>query len=261
MSPRLRRRRNRPGTASPPSSPPAEASPAGAAPGRPAAPRPELSGTGDQVAERLLAAVGSGTDGRLDLVGDPGGQVYLEDGRVVLVESALTPGLDLLLIRRTGSADWAEARDLVERGELGAHVVEALRQHAVADAAAALLATDGTTLVRSRFVPGEQPWTRLSRPLAAEELLAEAGRRRHLAVRLGVSVRTGSRPARAPRLPTPAVRLTAVQWDLVATADGRRTVRDLAWMHGVGVYATVLEVAALQRQGLLVLTSPLSRQA
>jgi hypothetical protein len=49
----------------------------------------------------------------------------------------------------------------------------------------------------------------------------------------------------------PAVRLTAVQWELVSLADGHRSVRDLAYLLGRTLFATTLEVARLRHLRLL----------
>lgn len=228
-----------------------------------------LSPGGAQVAERIRAAAATGRDGVLQVVGDPGGLVYLAGGRVLLAQTWAAPGVDLLVLHRTrdrqgrhellaavGSSEGrdsvaAQARRLLQSGGVPPVELDVVRQQAVADAAFALLATDGTTMVRTRFFRGERPWTQLSDPVPVDTLTAEAARRRQALVTLESTVGPRSPVRRARRLPVPAVRLTPARWDLVVHADGTRTPADLAWLLGRGLFATTLEVSRLERLGLL----------
>lgn len=237
--------------------------------------------------ERLEAAATGGRDGVLHVVGEPGGLVYLAGGRVSLVQTPAAPGVDLLIVHRTREAAdrfelldalatsqgrdaiTAEARRRLLAGEFAPLELDVVHQQAVADAAFALLAIDGT-FVRSRFFRGERPWTQLSDPVTVDDLIAEAARRRryladqtarHAADQTddqtddrAAGIRPDSRPLRTDRLPETTVRLTAAQWDLVVHADGARTTTELAWLLGRGVFATTLEVSRLERLGLLELT-------
>src|SRR5207237_8798408 len=108
----------------------------------------------------------------------------------------------------------------------------------------------------SRAEPGPVDFVLPLQPGAEPDpLLAETSRR--IRVLTALPARNGrDRIVAATGAAQPGVRLGEGQDEILALADGRRTVRDLAFALGRGVYATVLQVARMQQAGLLVAVSP-----
>ncbi len=170
----------------------------------------------------------------------------------------------LLRSRRIAESDWNATftaaavserpmtTELVTRELLGAGEVEALLRTALADAMFALVngRVDGWT-----EVPARDCLLPLVPPAKLGWLLAEAARRRQVL-------------AASPEAPLNAQdRMTAVpqkdwavrahgpgQAELLALANGRRTARDLAFVLGRGVYATLLQLTAMRRRNMVLVT-------
>jgi hypothetical protein len=219
--------------------------------------------SGYELLARDLAACGrDGFTGELCVSGSPGGVFHLDGGLVVAVESPGAPAPEALLlrsgriageewtalVRESGGARWPAA-GLIAHGYTGAAQLRVVCAMALQDAAFAVVAgsVDGcergpATGPTPASVPVGEPPTRLlqvaSRKLAA--LLA-----------MPCPVRPDrERPVPAP-LSLAAVRLGALQRELLAHADGRRTARDLAFRTGRGVYTVTVEVARMLGEGLL----------
>lgn len=229
----------------------------------------------DTAVSRLHRLAGEGRVGALQVVGRPGGVVYLDAGRIVYAESPATPGVEVAVLRtaRPDDAAWAatvtslrnrsgrraavaEAADLVAAGHgLSPVRLDAAVQSATADALLAMLAGYGVTVTRTRFVDGQRPWVGLGRPLTPGAAVDETARRLRLLVAVGERVRSDEDVVRAAAAGSAAVRLSPRQWDLVRLCPGRRTPRDLAWSLGRGVLATTVEVCGLMELGVLGTTS------
>jgi hypothetical protein len=232
------------------------------------APLGELTETGRRIQGELRTLAAAGRTGALHLVGRPGGMVYLSGGRVVHVEAWTTPGAEAHLLHGAlGRREWGEllagmhsargrdaaverTRELLRRGAVRPLDVDLAQQRAVADAGCALLATEHTTVSRSRFLRDEHPWLSLPGPRSVDDLADEARRHRGLLDRAGDAIGPDTVLTRVPELPWPAIRLSAAQWDLATLAEGV-SARDLAWLLGRSVLATTLEVCRLERLGLL----------
>jgi hypothetical protein len=220
---------------------------------------------------RLRDLAAEGATGALHLNGRWGGTVYLLRGEIGHVESALTPGMEALLMRPfvTQERQWTEIVSTMRQGDLTAvraaaqsqvrsgrvpdvHV-ELLRRSAMADAALAVLGTAGpeAARARSRFRPGERHWCVPGGTSTLADTLAEVARRRTVLARLTLGVRVYWPVARVPQLRSDRIRLTGAQWDVVRLADGVRSPLDIAWLQGHGVFATTVAVHQLARLGVV----------
>ena len=142
--------------------------------------------------------------------------------------------------------------ELIRREMIGAGELEWLLRTALADGMFAL--ADGS-VEEYRAEPGPVDFVLPLQPGAEpDSLLAEASRR--IRVLAALPARNGrDRIVAATGAVQPGVRLGDGQDEILALADGRRTVRDLAFALGRGVYATMLQLARMQQAGLLVAVS------
>ncbi|MCX5266960.1 MarR family transcriptional regulator [Streptomyces sp. NBC_00199] len=219
--------------------------------------------SGYELLARDLAACGrDGFTGELCVTGSPGGVFHLDGGLVVAVESPGAPAPEALLLRsgRIGGEEWTAlvresggarwpAAGLVAHGYTGAAQLRVVCAMALQDAAFAVVAgsVDGcergpaTGLTPASVAVGEPP----------TRLLQVASRKLAALLAMPCPVRPDrERPVPAP-LSLAAARLGALQRELLAHADGRRTARDLAFRTGRGVYTVTVEVARMLGEGLL----------
>jgi hypothetical protein len=238
---------------------------------------PTLAALPDVATNRVHQLATEARTGVLQIVGEPGGLIYLADGRIVHAESPATPGVEVAVLRtiladetaweealaslqaRAGrKAALAAARQAVTRGAVPAVRLDAALQSAAADALLAMLGGYGVTVTRTRFVTGQRPWIGLGRPRTADEALAETTRRLRLLHAVGQRVRPDDDIVRSAIAGPDAapVRLSPQQWDLVRLCPDRRTPRNLAWTVGRGVLATTIEVCGLIELGVLGTVTP-----
>ena len=232
----------------------------------------------DTATDRIRQLAADGKTGVLQIVGSPGGLVYIADGHIVYAESLGTPGAEVAVLRATrpDEAAWAatvtamqtrpgrkaaakHADEVVARRTLPPVGLDAALQSATADALLDMLAGYGVTVTRTRFVNGQRPWIALGRPLTPDVALAETARRLRLLAAVGQRVRPDDDIVRAAATGPVAVRLSPQQWDLVRLCPERRTPRDLAWSVGRGVLATTIEVCELIELGVLKTASSAAR--
>ena len=166
-----------------------------------------------QLEQTLVSFARLRASGLLRVTGEPGGSVYLEDGRITAISTPGAPDPEVILLRsgRIPEAGWSAvyaaaasdgrmAAELVKRDLVGAGELEAVLRTALADAMFALLAG------RVEECRLEEAATPALLPLApaaeAEWLLAEAARRLDGAGRPGQPGLARPRPAgrRAGRL-------------------------------------------------------------
>ena len=217
--------------------------------------------------ESLTRSAAVGLTGVLQVIGDPGGTIYLSEGGVIGVKTPGAPSLEVLMLRseRVPEEGWDAAfaasaagtsmsAELTTRGLIGAGELEALLRLAVADA---LFALACGYVDQCRPEPGAVSVLLPLEPHAsADGLLAEAERR--MAVLAAVPGLEGYRRARVEPVPgvvAPGTVLGGGRDELLALANGRRTPRDLAFALGRGVYATTLALTRMQQEGLLMTTS------
>jgi hypothetical protein len=190
--------------------------------------------------------------------------VYLADGGICGCETPGAPSLEVILLRsgQIAEGDWNAAftaaavagrpltGELVGHGLLGAGETEALLRTTLADAFFAVLSghLDGWTAGTATDCP-----LPLDPPARPEWLLGEAARREQvLAAFPGPSIGARDRVA-----PAPAGRggPQTGQAEVLALADGRRTVRDLAFILGRGLYETTLELARMRAANLVTIAA------
>ncbi|MFF4044305.1 MarR family transcriptional regulator [Streptomyces sp. NPDC001816] len=213
----------------------------------------------DRLAHALTACGHAEFTGELRVSGRPGGTFHLRDGLVVAAESPGSPGPEVLLLRtdRIGAERWAElvresdgarwpAAALVARGYAGAAQLRVVCVMALHDAAFAIVAgrVDGC----ERIV-GTEPHAPVTAGETPARLVQDAARKLAALATLPYPVGP-DRERPLPAAPTGRP-LTALQQELLAHADGRRTPRDLAFCVGRGVYTVTVEVARMLAEGFL----------
>ncbi|MHC3473428.1 MarR family transcriptional regulator [Streptomyces sp. 7R007] len=215
----------------------------------------------DRLARALISCGREEFTGRLRVAGVPGGVLHLHRGLVVSAESPGAPGPEVLLMRsgRVDGEQWAQlvresggarwpATALIAHGYAGAAQLRVVCVMALLDAVFAIVAGRVEDCER---VTGADPYAPVAVGEPPGRLLQDAGRKLAAVAALPRPVHpdrerpvpaTGSEPAR---------RLTGLQQELLAHADGRRTARDLAFLAGRGVYTVTVEVARMLAEGLL----------
>jgi hypothetical protein len=204
--------------------------------------------------------------GALHVIGAPGGLICLVEGAVAAIETPWSPSPEVVLLRsgRVTPADWEAAytaatvarrpmsHELVSRGLVGAGELEAVLRTALADAMFAFAAGFvDTCRAEAGALDFEMP---IEPGAEAHWLVAEALRRVQVLADLPATpLHARTRVTAVPQ----ATRPEAIRHDgdavALALIDGRRTIRDLAFARGRGLYATMLEVARMRRDGLIAL--------
>ena len=221
-----------------------------------------------KLADALRQYAADKFSGDLQVDGQPGGTIYLTDGRISACETSGAPSLEVILLRsrRVSETDWDAAftaaavnerpmtTELIDRHLLGAGEVEALLRIALADAVFALVSgqVDGWT-----EAPPADCLLPLTPAARSGWLLAEATRRGQVLASFPEPlVSAQHRVATVPG----SVRADRVigqgRDEILALADGRRTARDLAFALGRGLYETMLQLARMRDDDLVVISSP-----
>jgi hypothetical protein len=239
-------------------------------------PRSEPAGAGDhssvvsgpgQLEPMLVSIARLRTSGPLRVTGEPGGVIYLADGRIVAISTPGAPDPEAILLRsdRVPEAGWSSAyaasasdgqmaAELVKRDLIGAGELEALLRTALADALFALVA--GSVEECRLEEATTPPLLPLDPGAAAEWLLAETERRLGVLATLRTPVaHDRDRLTAVQGAWTPRVGPDDGQAEILALANGRRTARDMAFVLGRGVYAVTLQLSRMCDAGLLVIGS------
>lgn len=201
--------------------------------------------------------------GALRAAGSPGGTFHFRRGLVVGAESPGAPGPEALLLRsrRISGEEWAElvreaggarwpGTELIRHGYAGAAQLRVVCMMALRDAVFAVVAGRVDACERD---PGAEAPAPVPVGEGPVRLLQDANRKLAALAALPHPVRP-NRERPSPGSAPAAVdegRLTPVQRELIAEADGRRTARDLAFRTGRGVYTVTVEVARMLGAGLL----------
>jgi hypothetical protein len=199
--------------------------------------------------------------GALRVIDAPGGSVYIVDGLIEYAECPVVSGVDRLLTAsgRLPADAWRAALaagrtrlrvgdELVASGLISRVEVETVVLLALYDAAHVLF----DAAVEVRFEPGVRHPLGVECRLDLAEVCREVDRRKRSLVDAwpDASIDTAAVvPAR--RLPNQFVALTALQWEVVANADRRRSPIDLARLLGRDTYTVMLEVRRMARVGLV----------
>jgi hypothetical protein len=228
----------------------------------------ETTGPADgKLAAALRQCAAAKFSGVLQVDGQPGGNIYLTDGRISACETSGAPSLEVILLhsQRVPEPDWDAAftaaavgerqmtAELIERDLLGAGEVEALLRTALADAMFALASgqVDGWT-----EAPPADCLLTLTPAARPGWLLAEATRRGQvLASFPEPALSAQDRIAAAPGTARSGRTLGQGQDEILALADGRRTARDLAFALGRGLYETMLQLTRMRASNVVVISS------
>ncbi|MFD7503143.1 hypothetical protein [Streptomyces sp. NPDC059850] len=207
--------------------------------------------------------------GAVTISGSIGGTIHLHHGAIRAIETPGAPTAEALLLksRRIGEPEWDAActaagpgghldATLVEQGHIGAAELEILCVGALYDAAFAM----ALSTPDSWQVDPDTPGPRLSHREGTDprRLTEETSRRvRMLAKSLGSAREFGQQRVRpSARAAAGTGRLSTRYRDILLSADGRRTPRDIAFALGRGVYAVMLDLSRMQALQLIQLESP-----
>lgn len=203
----------------------------------------------------------AGVSGALRVLDAPGGAVYLVDGQVGYAECPVVSGVDRQLTAsgRLPAEVWRAAlaagrtghrvgEELVGSGLLTHAELEVVVLLALYDAAYFLF--DAASEVR--FEPGAAHVLGAGNPLELDAVCREVDRRKRLLQEAwpDAAIDTAAVvPVR--RLGSQFVALSALQWEVVASADRRRSPVDLARLLGRDTFTILLEVRRMARTGLV----------
>ena len=139
-------------------------------------------------------------------------------------------------------------RALLDAGAVDSEVV---RQAAVEQAVDAVVDLLGWSQGDFSFSVDEANPDDVGVELATERVVAEAATRRETADQSSASIESPAVVLAMPVVPPAQRELSPAEWALVALADGRRTVGEIAELTGSGYVTVVQALAALTERGLL----------
>jgi len=202
--------------------------------------------------------------GAVSISGAVGGTIHLHRGAVRAIETPGAPTAEALLLksRRIGEPEWDAACTaagpggrldvtLVEQGHIGAAELEVLCVGALYDAAFAMALSTPDSWQVDREASGP----RLSHLDGTDpgRLTEETSRRVRLLAKSWGPVREfGQERIRASARATAGIGgLPARYRDILFSADGRRTPRDIAFALGRGVYPVMLDISRMKALQLI----------
>jgi hypothetical protein len=229
-----------------------------------------VSGRHDEprIADELFALARDGTSGAVEINGEPGGTIYLNEGDLAFAESAAAPDLAARLIgsRRLSTEQWkmllAENRPrgdfgalLVEEGLIAREDLQAVLRSIVLDVITALTVMPAcrSSMAGVRLVSRAQPWVGSMLSIEIEPVLTEVARRARRLARDEVPLE--ARP-KVSDLRGPWGTVKREHWSIACRIDGATTVQELAWRNGFALYDTIESVSELIRGGFCTLLSP-----
>jgi hypothetical protein len=212
----------------------------------------------------LLGLRNAGFSGGVAVSGCPDGTIHLRDGLVVAVETPGAPTAEAMLLRtrRVSEADWETARAagsasgdlgaaLLADGLVGAAELDMVRTSALFDGAFAMaLSPPGDWEVDATATA---PLLAAAQGIEPLRLTDETARRLGLLNQLWGPPATFAKARIRPssRAGSGAVHLSPRYQDILLSADGRRTPRDIAFLLGRGVYAVMLDLTRLDARRLI----------
>lgn len=211
--------------------------------------------------ESLEPWCAAGVTGALRILDPPGGVVYIVDGRIAYAECPVASGLERLLTAsgRLPAEAWRAAVNAGRaQHRIGAELIESgLVTQAELEALGVVALHDAAFFVFD-LVVGAQFEHRARHPLGhlrtvdLRTVCQEVDRRKRLLADAwpDAAIDTAAvLPQR--RLRSQCVALTALQWEVVANADRRRSPIDLARLLGRDTFTVMLEVRRMARAGLV----------
>ena len=222
-----------------------------------------------QISAELALLAQQRASGALEIIGNPGGMVFLSGGYLTYAESPSIPDLRTRLIRskRISVDRWNEifASDQA-RGGIGALLVSwdvisraelrDLLWSVALDALVALtLPVPAGQRARVRFWPRRSHWVGSLLRLDVASVWADAGQK---AERLARREIPAEGCPRLSRMTHPWAVVNSEQWAVAWQLDGLATVRDLAWRNGYALYDTLELVGDLVQAGLCQVTAPVA---
>jgi hypothetical protein len=197
-------------------------------------------------------------------MGNAGGVFHLRDGAVVAVDSAGSPGVEVLLLSsgRVSAEDWNAAlvesvgtgsleAALVARGHLGPDEIQAVAMAAVQDGAFAVAAGDVERCVVED--DADEPLLPSAEGVAPEVLLSDTADRLDVVASLPVSLSPYLDRVVAARGAEPS---TAERREIIALATGRRSARDMAFATGRSLHSVTVEISRMLGEELLEIAPP-----
>ncbi|WP_234365322.1 hypothetical protein [Streptomyces sp. RTd22] len=202
--------------------------------------------------------------GAVSIAGSIGGTIHLHRGTIRAIETPGAPTAEALLLksRRIGEQEWDAActaagpdgpldTTLVDQGHISAAELEIVCVGALYDAAFVM----ALSTPDSWQVDREAPTPRLSHREGTDprRLTEETSRRvRLLAKSLGSVREFGQGRVRPSARATAGIgRLSARYRDILLSADGRRSPRDIAFALGRGVYPVMLDISRMKALQLI----------
>ncbi|SFR29249.1 hypothetical protein SAMN04488564_11847 [Lentzea waywayandensis] len=198
------------------------------------------------------------------VAGNAGGLFHLRDGAVIAVDSAGSPGVEVLLLGsvRVSAEDWNAAlvesvetgslqAALIARGHLGPDEIQAVALAAMQDGAFAVAAGDVERCVVEDDT--EEPLLPSAEGVAPEVLLADTADRLDAIASLPVPLSPYRDRVVAARGAEPS---SAERREIIAHATGRRSARDVAFAIGRSLHSVTVEVSRMLDEGLLEIAPP-----
>ena len=222
-----------------------------------------------QISAELSILAQQRASGALEIIGNPGGMVFLSGGYLTYAESPSIPDLRTRLIRsqRITVDRWNDiiasdqdhggvgallvSGDVISRGEL-----RDLLWSVALDALVALTLPGPTgSQVRVRFWPRRSHWVGSLLRLDVASVWADVRRKTERLARREIPAE-GCPQLRRMTRPWAVVR--SEQWAIAWQLDGLATVRDLAWRNGYALYDTLELVGDLVQAGLCTVSPPVA---
>jgi len=222
-----------------------------------------------QISAELSILAQQRASGALEIIGNPGGMVFLSGGYLTYAESPSIPDLRTRLIRsqRITVDGWNDiiasdqdhggvgallvSSDVISRGEL-----RDLLWSVALDALMALaLPMPAGPQVRIRFWPRRSHWVGSLLRLDVASVWSDV---RQKAERLARREIPAEGCPQLHRMTRPWAVVRSEQWAIAWQLDGLATVRDLAWRNGYALYDTLELVGDLVQAGLCTVSPPVA---
>jgi len=221
----------------------------------------------DQIVSELTGLGRSGASVAVEISGQPGGIIYLSNGRLAFAESPAVPDLGTRLVRsrRLAPDVWDQiARDSQPDGAVGAVLagrglvrpaeLQRLLQSIALDALLALTTpfAGECSVTGIWFAPQRTHWAEMFLAMDVDSVRQYI---EHMTLRLAWYDVT---PRWCPQWSAPGRRralVNAGQRTVAGLIDGRTTVSELAWRGGLSLHETMESVGQFMHAGLCTVTA------